>query len=78
MHLPKECGSLSGKIVRLNQSLHGLKTDLACMARTPHFALEYAKRSEQVVVDACEFRLIEEISVTIIAVIRVDNFLSLD
>ena len=72
LRLPQGCGSLSGKIVRLNKSLYGLKqtswswhAHLTSCLKTLSF--------QQRLADACVFRLIEEERVAIIAVVHVDD-----
>ena len=72
LRLPEGCGSLSGKIVRLNRSLYGLKQasrswhahNTSCL-KTPCF--------QQCLAEACVFRLVEEGRVAIIAVVHVDD-----
>ena len=72
VRLPKGCGSLSGKIVRLNQSFYGLKQ----APRLWHARLTRCSKTlglQQCVADACIFRLVEEGRVVIIAVVHVDD-----
>ena len=72
LRLPKGCGDLSGKVVRLNKSLYGLKQAL----RTWHAHLtKCLKRQgfEQCMTDACVLRLIEDGRVAITAVVHVDD-----
>ena len=68
LRLPKGCGRLSSKIVRLNKSLYGLKqafqswhTHLTTCLKTLGF--------QQCLAGACVFRLVEEVRVAIIAVV---------
>ena len=72
LRLPKICGRLSGKIVRLNKSLYGLKqasrswhAHLTTCLKTPGF--------QQCLADACVFHLVEEGRVAVIAVVHVDD-----
>ena len=72
MRMPKGCGALSGKVVRLNRSLYGLKQ----ASRSWHKHLVTRLKSlgfEQNLADACVFRLIEAGSVSVIAVVHVDD-----
>ena len=72
LRLPKGCGSLSGKIVRLNKSLYGLKQAF----RSWHAHLTSCLKTlgfQQCLADACVFRLVEEGRVAIIAVEHVDD-----
>ena len=69
LRLPKGCGKMSGKVVRLNKSLYGLKQ----ASRTWHVHLTTCLlrlgRFEQCLTDVCVFRLIEDGRVTITAVV---------
>ena len=73
LRLPKGCGDLSGKVVRLNKSLYGLKQ----ASRTWHAHLTKSLKKlgfEQYMTDACVFRLIEDHGrVAITAVVHADN-----
>ena len=72
MRLPAGCGSLSGKIVVLKRSLYGLKQ----ASRTWHqHLIASVKRLgfEQCGADACVLRLVENGSVSIMAVVHVDD-----
>ena len=72
LRLPKGCGSLSGKIVRLNKSLYGLKQ----ASRSWHAHLITCLKTlgvQQCLAGACVFRLVEEERVAIIAVVHVDD-----
>ena len=67
LRLPKGCGSLSGKIMRLNKSLYGLKQ----ASRSWHAHLASCLKTlgfQHCLADACVFRLSEEGRVAIIAV----------
>ena len=63
MRLPDVCGRLSGKIVRLNKSLYGLKQ--ASRQWHAHVARCLTLGLLQCKADACVFHLMEEGSVTI-------------
>ena len=73
LRLPKGCGSLSDKIVRLNKSLyrlkqapgHGMHTHLTSCLKTLGF--------QQCLADRWVFRLVEEERVAIIAVVHVGD-----
>ena len=73
LRLPKRCGDLSGKVVRLNKSLYGLKQT----SRTWHAHLTKCLKIlgfEQYMTDVCVFRLIEDHGrVAITAVVHVDD-----
>ena len=72
LRLPKGCGDLSGKVVRLNKSLYGLKQ----ASRTCHAYLTTCLKSlgfEQYMTDVCVFRLIEDARVAITAVVHFDD-----
>ena len=72
LRLPKRCGSLSGKIVRFNKSLYGLKQ----ASRSWHTYLTSCLKTldfQQCLADACVFRLAEEGRIAIIAVVHVDG-----
>ena len=72
LRLPEGCGDLSGKVVRLNKSLYGLKQ----ASRTWHAHLTKCLKRlgfEQCMTDVCVFRLIEDHGrVAITAVVHVD------
>jgi len=75
LRLPKGCGDLSGKVVRLNKSLYGLKQ----ASRLWHAHLITCLKSlgfEQCQADVCVFRLIEDGRVAITAVVHVDDIFS--
>ena len=70
LRLPRGCGRLSGKVVRLNKSLYGLKqaswhAHVTTCLNTLGF--------QQCLADACVFRLVEEGRIAIIAVVHVDD-----
>ena len=72
LRLPKGCGDLSGKVVRLNRNLYGLKQ----ASRTWHAHLTACLKRldfEQCLTDVCVFRLIEDGRVAITAVVHVDD-----
>ena len=72
MRMPQGCGALTGKVIRLNRSLYGLKQ----ASRTWHRHLVIRLKSlgfEQCLADHCVFRLLEAGSVSIIAVVHVDD-----
>ena len=72
LRLPKGCSDLSGKVVRLNKSLFGLKQ----ASRTWHAHLTTCLKRlgfEQCMTDACVFRVIEDGRVAITAVVHVDD-----
>ena len=72
MHLLQGCGEMSGKIVRLNRSLYGLRQ----ASRSWHDHLMMHMKSlgfEQCPADACDMRLIESRSVSIVTVVHVDG-----
>ena len=73
LRLPKGCGDLSGKVVRLNKYWYGLKQ----ASRTWHAHLTTCLKRlgfEQCLTDVCVFRLIENGRVAITAVVHVDDF----
>ncbi|CAM9728232.1 unnamed protein product [Ascophyllum nodosum] len=72
LRLPRGCGRLYGKIVRLNKSLYGLKQ----ASRSWHAHLTTCLKIlgfQQCLEDACVFRLVEEGRVAIIVVVHVDD-----
>ena len=72
MCLPQGCGEMSGKILRLNRSLYGLKQ----ASRWWHNHLVTHMKSlgfEQCPADACVMRLIESGSVIIVTILHVDG-----
>ena len=77
LRLPRGCGRLSGKIVRLNKSLYGLKQASPVMACASHHVLEYTC-FQQCLADTCVFRLVEEGRIAIIAVVHVDDIFAVD
>ena len=72
LRLPKGCGDLSGKVVRLNKRLYGLKQ----ASRTWHAHLTTCLKRlgfEQCMTDLYVFGLIEDGRVAITAVVHVDD-----
>ena len=72
LRLWKGCGDLSGKVVRLNKILYGLKQ----ASRTWHAHLTTCLKRlgfEQCMTDVCVFRVIEDGRVAITAVVHVDD-----
>ena len=75
LQLRKRCDDISGKVVRLNQSLYGLKQ----ASRTWHAHLTICLKRlgfEHCMTDVCAFRLIEDGRVAITAVVHVDVIFS--
>ena len=72
LRLLKGYSSLSGKIVRLNKSLYGLKQ--ASRSWHAHFTSCLKTLGfQKCLADACVFRLVEEGRVAIIAIVHVDH-----
>ena len=72
LRLPRGCGHLSSKIVRLNKSLYGFKQ----ASRSWHAHLSTCLETlgfQQCLAYSCVFRLVEEGRVAIIAVVHVDD-----
>ena len=72
MRLPEGCGELSGKIVKLNKSLYGLRQKSRpwyAMLKKCLLALGF----EQCLADSCVFRLIRGEIVVLILVVHVDD-----
>ena len=72
IRMPQGLGALSGRVVRLNRGLYGLKQ----ASRSCHSRLVIRPKSiglEQSLAHACVFRLIEAGSVDVVAVIHVDD-----
>ena len=75
LRLPKGCGKLSGKLVRLKKGLYGLTH----ASRTWHAHLKACLKRpgfEQCMADVCVFRSIENRRVVITAVVYVDDILA--
>ena len=72
MPLPRGCGEMSGKVVRLNRSLYGLKQ----ASRSWHNHLLSHMKSlgfEQSLADACVLRLVESGTFSIVTVVHVGD-----
>ena len=72
LRLPKGCGDLSEKVVRLNKSLYGLKQ----ASRISHAHLTTCLKRlgfEQCMADVCVYRLVEDGRVAITAVVHVND-----
>ena len=77
LRLPKGCGSLSGKMVRINKRLYGLKQ----VFRSWHAHLTSCLKVldfQQCFADASLFRLVEEGRVAVIAVVHVDDIFAVE
>ena len=72
MQLPRGCGEMSGKAVRWNRSLHGLKQ--ASRSWRSHL-LSHMKSLgfEQSLEDACVVLLVESGTVSLVTVVHVDD-----
>lgn len=76
IRLPRGCGRLSGKVVKLARSLYGLKQ----ASRSWHYHLIAGMKSlgfEQCGADACVMRLIENGVVVMVVVVHVDDIFSI-
>ena len=74
--MPQGCGALSGKVVKLGRSLHGLKQ----ASRTWHSHLVRGMRSlgfEECAADTCVMRLVEDGVVSMVVVVYVDDIFSI-
>ena len=72
LRLPRGCERLSGKVVRLNKRLYGLKQ----ASRPWHAHLTTCLNTlgfQQCLADACIFRFVEEGRIAFIAVVHVDD-----
>ena len=72
MRLPRGCGDMSGKVVRLNRNLYGLKQ----ASRSWHNHLLSHMKSvgfEQNLENACVLRLVESGTVSMVTVVHVDD-----
>ena len=72
VRLPRKCGERSGKVGRLNRSLYTLKQ----ASRSWHDHLLSHMKSigfEQGIADACVMRLVESGTVSMVAVVHVDD-----
>ena len=77
LRLPKECGDLSGKVIRLNKSLYGVRQ----ASRTWHAHLTTCLKRlgfKQCITDVCVFRLIEDGLVAITAVVQADDIFAVE
>ena len=75
MRLPRGCGRLSGKIMRPNKSVYGLKQ----ASRSWHAHITTCLKTQgfqQCLADACVVHFVEERRVAIIAVVHVDDIFS--
>ena len=76
IRLPKGCGRLTGKVVKLARSLYGLKQ----ASRMWHYHLVRGMLSlgfEQCGADACVMRLVEDGAVVMVVVVHVDDIFSI-
>ena len=72
MRLPDGCGALSGKIVKLNKSLYGLRqASRQCYAMLKNGLLVLG--FEQCLADSSVFRLIRGGTVVLLLVVHVDD-----
>ena len=71
LRLPKGCGHLSGKVVRLSNVR--IEASLAYMTCSSNNVCLKIQCFEQYIADVCVFRLTEDGRVAITAVVHVDN-----
>ena len=77
LRLPKGCGDLSGKVVRLNKSLYRLK-QASCTWHTHLTTCLKRLGFEQCMTDVCVFRLIEDGRESITAVVHVVDMFAVE
>ena len=72
MRLPRGCGEMSGKVIRLNRSLYGLKQALRSWHN--HLLLHIKSLDfDQSLAGACVLRSVEFRTVSIVTVVHVDD-----
>ena len=75
MRLPPGCGEMSGKILRLNRSLYGLK-QASRSWHNHHITHMKSLGFEQSLTDACVLQLAESGSVSIVTVVHADDIIA--